>query len=287
MWGQELGMEMNEYQGEGFELAGEMAGELSGEFTGELAGEFMGELSGEFQGEAPLNEMQEMELAAELLAVTNEAELNQFLGGLIKKAAGFIKSPVGQALGGILKGVAKKALPIVGGAIGSFVAPGVGTAIGSSLGSAAGKLFGLELEGLSNEDREFEVARRYVRLATAAARHAASAPHHLPAPHVARKALVIAARRHAPGLLARPAFAPQSPAYRYRSLPPAAYAGAPAAAYPNTYATAAPSTYPDPYATAAPATYQEQWGASPAAYPGAVQSGRWIRRGRNIVLFGV
>ena len=50
MWGQELGMEMNEYQGEGFELAGEMAGELSGEFSGELAGEFMGELSGEFQG---------------------------------------------------------------------------------------------------------------------------------------------------------------------------------------------------------------------------------------------
>ena len=287
MWGQELGMEMNEYQGEGFELAGEMAGELSGEFSGELAGEFMGELSGEFQGEASLNEMQEMELAAELLAVTNEAELNQFLGGLIKKAAGFIKSPVGQALGGILKGVAKKALPIVGGAIGSFVAPGVGTAIGSSLGSAAGKLFGLELEGLSNEDREFEVARRYVRLATAAARHAAAAPHHLPAHHVARKAVAIAARRHAPGLLARPASASQAAAYRYRNVPPAAYASAPAAAYPNAYTAASPATYPDPYATA-PATYQEpSWGASAAAYPGTGQSGRWIRRGRNIVILGV
>ena len=39
-----------------------------------------------------------------------------------------IKSPIGRALGGILKGVAKKALPVVGGALGSMVAPGVGTA---------------------------------------------------------------------------------------------------------------------------------------------------------------
>ena len=184
MWEQqEFGTEMQE-QGENYEMFGEMP-----------------EMSGEFQGESPLNEMQEMELAAELLSISNERELEQFLGSLVKKAAGFIKSPIGKALGGVLKGIAKKALPIVGGAIGSFVAPGVGTAIGSSLGSAAGKMFGLELEGMSNEDKEFEVARRYVRLATAAARRAAYAPSRMPPHMAARQAVMIAARRYAPGLI--------------------------------------------------------------------------------------
>jgi len=272
MWGQELGMEMNEYQGENFELAGEFQGELAGEFPGELAGEFTGEFSGEFQGESPLNEMQEMELAAELLSVTNEEELNQFLGGLIKKAAGFIKSPVGKALGGVLKGIAKKALPIVGGAIGSFVAPGVGTAIGSSLGSAAGRLFGLELEGLSNEDREFEVARRIVRLGAVAARHAATAPRHIPPHHVARRAMTVAARRHAPGLLT-------SPATGYRSMP--------TAAYPNAYKMTPPQNQ-DTYGVSQPVTYQDPYGGmSPGENLEAVQSGRWIRRGRHIIILGV
>ena len=70
----------------------------------------------------------EMEAAAELLEVTSEEELEQFLGSLIKKAAStvgkVVRSPVGQALGGALKGIARRALPMVGGAVGSFVAPG-------------------------------------------------------------------------------------------------------------------------------------------------------------------
>ena len=115
-----------------------------------------------------------MEAAAELLEVTNEAELEQFLGNLFKKVAsgvgGFVKSSAGKALGGILKNIAKKALPIVGGALGSFVAPGVGTAIGSKLGSMASGLFEVELEGMDEQEAEFEVARRYVRLASTAAR---------------------------------------------------------------------------------------------------------------------
>jgi uncharacterized protein (DUF697 family) len=238
MWEQEYATEMNEYQGENFEFGAELPGEVFGEFEGEY--------QGEFQGESPLNEMQEMELAAELLSVTNEAELEQFLGGLIKKAARFVKNPVGRALGGVLKGIAKKALPVVGGALGSFVAPGVGTAIGSSLGSAAGKMFGLELEGLSNEDREFEVARRYVRMASAAARHAAGYPTNIP-PHVAAKrAISTAARVHAPGLLSCPTCRPASPHTKG-----------------GGYGVQAPS------------------------YSESGQSGRWIRRGRKIVLFGV
>src|SRR4030066_2380924 len=99
-----------------------------GEFQGEnleTAFEGLGEIPGEMQQEMPLHETLEMELASELLSVTNEQELDQFIGRLVKRAGRFLKSPVGRALGGVLKSVAKKALPIVGGAIGSFVAPGV------------------------------------------------------------------------------------------------------------------------------------------------------------------
>lgn len=227
-----------------------------GEFEGEgFLGDLMGSVTGEIPGESPLNEALEMELASELLGVTSEAELEQFLGGLFKKVGGFFKSGVGRALGGILKGIAKKALPIVGGALGSFVAPGVGTAIGSSLGSMAGKAFGLELEGLSGEDREFEVARRFVRLATTAAQKAALAPANM-SPHVAaRKAVILAARNHAPGLF--------------------------------TTLIGRPATFAGPGFSMA-GTQPYGYGSCPSGYGPAQESagGRWVRRGNTIILFG-
>ncbi len=82
------------------------------------------ENSGE-AGETVFNEDELMELAAEFLEVTNEQELDQFLGSLIKRAASAIgsaiKSPVGQAIGSVLKGVAKQTLPLAGSALGGFV----------------------------------------------------------------------------------------------------------------------------------------------------------------------
>jgi uncharacterized protein (DUF697 family) len=147
-----------------------------------------------------------MELAAELLEVSSEEELEQFLGklfrGVGRMVGKVVRSPIGGALGGILKGVAKKALPMVGGALGSMVAPGIGTAIGSSLGSAAGRMFGLELEGMSGEDQEFEVARRYVRFATEATKQAAMAPSTVPPQVAAQQAINAAAKKYAPGLIA-------------------------------------------------------------------------------------
>ncbi len=232
--------------------SGEFSSEY-GEFQGENPEgtfESIGEMSGEFQSEAPLNEALEMELASELLSVTNEQELNHFLGGLVKKVGGFLKSPVGQALGGVLKGIAKQALPVVGGALGSFVAPGVGTAIGSSLGSMAGKMFGLELEGLSQEDREFEVARRFVRLASSAAQKAALAPPTISPVAIARKAIALAAQTHAPGLCDCARNAQQFPAQASASFP----------------------------------TGPSAWPGQPVA---AQAQGRWIRRGRAIVLYGL
>jgi uncharacterized protein (DUF697 family) len=127
--------------------------------------------------ESPLSEVEEMELASELLAVSSEAELDQFLGDVFKKALKGIRKVGSSGLGGVLKGVAKKALPFVGGALGSIIPiPGVGTAVGTALGSAASKVIKAELEGLSPEDREFEMARRFVRFAGTAAKSAASTP---------------------------------------------------------------------------------------------------------------
>jgi uncharacterized protein (DUF697 family) len=166
-------------------------------------GETQGYVSGEL--ESPLNEQQETALAQELLEITNEEELEEFLGnifkGVAKAVGGVIRSPIGQALGGVLKNVAKTALPIVGGALGSFVAPGIGTALGSKLGSMASGLFELELEGLPQEVQEMEVARRFVRLSAASARQAAFAPPNVPPRYVAERAVTTVARRHAPGLL--------------------------------------------------------------------------------------
>jgi len=185
-------------------------GEYYGEFeTDEFGYEFEGdhefETYGEYSQEGPFSEAEEMELAAELLTVSNEAELDQFLGKLIRKAGravgGFIKSPIGRALGGALKGVAKQALPMLGSAVGNVLLPGVGGVVGGKLASAAGRMFGLELEGLSYEDQEFEVAKGVVRLAGAAASNAAQAPPSAPPQQVVQAALTNAAQQQAPGLL--------------------------------------------------------------------------------------
>jgi hypothetical protein len=193
-----------EWEDGNFEYGGYQ--EMDGNLYGELYDEYEEEAEYYDEMEGVFDEAEEMELAAELLSISSEEELDQFLGGLFKKVAGgakkLFRSPVGKALGGMLKGVAKKALPVVGGALGSMIPiPGVGTALGAAAGSAAGKLFGLELEGLSEEDQEFEVARRFVRLAGDAAQEAASSPANVPPRQAAQAALVSAAQKHAPGLV--------------------------------------------------------------------------------------
>jgi hypothetical protein len=174
------------------------------DFMGVL-GSFLGKEVGELNEAESVSELQEIELATELLEVGSEAELDRFLGNLMRRAAGaardFVRSPTGQALGGILKQAAKQALPAIGRGVGSLVSPGGGAA-GARVGQAAGSMLGLELEGLSNEDREFEVARGLVRFAGAASRNAAGASPGAPPAAVARQAALAAAREHAPGLTA-------------------------------------------------------------------------------------
>jgi hypothetical protein len=208
----------------------------------------------EFEPEA-FDEVEEMELAADLLEITDEAELDQFIGKIFKGVGKFFKGGIGRKLGGLLKGVAKTALPMVGGALGSFVAPGVGTALGAKLGSAAGGMFGLELEGLSPQDQEYEVARRFVRLARSAAARAKQLQSTFPPDSAARKALTDAAKKHAPGLLQTlGGFQSALGGFQFEA------AGAPA-----------------PQGVMSP---QQNGG-------GGGRSGRWVRRGRKIILIGV
>ncbi|HSW11464.1 MAG TPA: hypothetical protein VLI06_01420 [Solimonas sp.] len=167
--------------------------------------EWSGEAYGETYGESVLTEAEETELASEMLEVTNEAELDRFLGNLLGRAAravgSAVRSPIGQAVGGVLKGVAKKALPLAGGALGGYVGGPLGAKIGSGLASAAGSALGLEAESLEQEDREFEGAKQFVRLGADTVKQAAAAPPTADPRAVAQNAAIAAAQRHAPGLL--------------------------------------------------------------------------------------
>ena len=126
-----------------------------------------------------LDEASQLELASELLAVSDEDELDRFLGDLIRKVArsvgSIVRSPLGKAIGNSLKSVIRTALPLAGGALGTLAGGPLGASIGSGLASMAGRAFGLELEGLSHEDRELAAANRFVRFASEAVNEAISA----------------------------------------------------------------------------------------------------------------
>ncbi|MCE7987624.1 MAG: hypothetical protein DYG89_41195 [Caldilinea sp. CFX5] len=146
---------------------------------------------GESMMESALSEADEMELAAELLEVASEAELDQFIGTLIMSSPfkHISRSSQGRLLGGALKSIAKRVLSFDGGAPNSLVAV------------PSGRMFGLELEGLSAEDQEFEVARQYVRLADEATTRVGMAAPTASPQALVQEALVGAAEMYAPGLL--------------------------------------------------------------------------------------
>lgn len=176
------------------------------------------------------SEAYEMEMAAQLLEITSEEELEEFLGSLMRAAGsaarGFASSATGRALGGVLKNAARQVLPQVGQVLGNAIAPGIGGRLGQSAGRWLGGRF--EMEGLSQEDSEFEVARAVVRLTRDATRNAIAAGPSAPPRQVARQAAIAAAQRQLPGLV--PVL---------------------------------------------------------AGSPGTARTGRWVRRGRRIVLLDV
>ncbi len=204
------------------------------------------------------DETEEMELALELLQVSNEEELGNLFAGLVKgatKAAGtasrLYQSRVAPHLTDILKTAAGGLVPAAGQALGSVAFGKTGGEWGKAAGEALKSFADWELEGLSQEDREFETARALVHWAKDAAQRAAAmtpqaaarpsaasgATRQVPPAQVAKAAAVTAAQRVAPGL-----------AEVVRQIPvPSTGAGGPAT---------------------------------------AEQSGRWTRRGNTVVLHG-
>lgn len=151
-------------------------------------------MEGEYEGDSLQSEA---ELAAELLEITSDQELDQFFGSLVKGAGKLLKSPLGK----VMKGIAKKALPIAGAALGNLVVPGLGGAIGGNLANMASNALGLEGEGLPPEQVEMETAKRVVRVAKQATRSLAAHPSKAGDPRTALKSAVASAlKRHLPGL---------------------------------------------------------------------------------------
>jgi hypothetical protein len=160
------------------------------------------------------SEAEVMELSQQLLEVTNEAELDKFLGDLLKgavNAVGHILPPgLVNQVGGFLKGAAKAALPFAGQALGGFLGGPLGAQIGRGAAAVASNALGLEAE-LNAEDREFEGAKTFVRMAADAIKTAATAPPDIDPSDIAGTAVAAAAQRHAPGFIENP----ERPAHRH------------------------------------------------------------------------
>jgi hypothetical protein len=252
-------------------------------------------------------EVQEMEAASSLMELNSEQDLEQFLGDLISKASSTIgdisRSPVGQALGGILKSAAKQALPIAGQALGTYIGGPAGGQLGSQLATKAGQIFGLEVEGLSHEDRDFEVTRQFVKFGNEAARRAAHEARHRGganrvstpvAQQIAKSAAVEAAKQFAPGLLKpsgstpAPASNPPAPSRSSQAQQPSSSYAPSADAPPRSFQSA-----PSPSGGGQPFQPGQPYGIAPGAPGGAGhhhhhhKSGRWIRKGHSIVLLNV
>jgi len=152
------------------------------------------------QVESPFNEDEETELAADLLAVNNEQELDHFLGNLLRRGAFVVgrrlRWPLLLQLGALVKGAVRKILPAAGRTFGGLIASGTGGQLGQ-LAAGASQLLGMELEGMSGEDQEFAAAKQLVRLAGASVANAAADL----STNAARQAVLHAAQLHAPGLL--------------------------------------------------------------------------------------
>jgi hypothetical protein len=148
-----------------------------------------------------LDDAEAMEQAVALLDVQSERELDLFLRDLITRTArsahGVLDPRTGQAVGAILKGAVRRTLTAAALGPGDFARKGPAPEDAAD----AGRLFGLELEGLSPEDQEFEVAKSFIRFAVDTVRTATAARGAAPPAAAARAAAARAAGRYAPGLL--------------------------------------------------------------------------------------
>ena len=144
-----------------------------------------------------LPESRNVELAAELLDVTNQAELEGFLRRVVaataRRVGGRLPAGTGRSLVAQLGRTAERTLPTLATLLGDPLGPGAGPPAAQT----AARVYGLELEGMSAEDRDYEIARQFLRFAQSATARAATTSASPTA------AVAGAAREFAPGL-ARP-----------------------------------------------------------------------------------
>ncbi len=182
-----------------YEMDDEMDDEYDYEMDDEMDDEYGYEMAG-----SPFSEEEEAELAFELLSVNSQEEMDEFLKKLIRKAGRGIKRFARKPFKYIKRGLkkaAKFALPIAGKVAGSFFGGPLGGVIGGKVGKVASRFFEIELEGLSPEDQEFEVARRFVRFSGAAAKNSMRNSRKMPPIAATKIGFKQAARKHAPGML--------------------------------------------------------------------------------------
>jgi hypothetical protein len=181
------------------------AGEAAEQFLQKISVNVLGRDAGPHR--PVMSPAQEKRFAAELSEVSNEQEMEGVLGRVVNTVGQAVQgirdaanTPQGRAVINAVKPVARAALPVIGQAIGSrFGVPQVGSAVGSAIGS----LFEVPMGELSEEEQQFEVACRVVRLASAAAQDVAAAPPGAPPQLVGDVAVIRAARHHAPPLFRR------------------------------------------------------------------------------------
>lgn len=148
-------------------------------------------------------EFGELDFAARLLEARTADELAPVLADLVGPATDTRQRALREPVLRVLHRAARMVFPLDA------------TRAPADLKRKASGVFGLELEGLSPEDKEFEVARQFVRLAVDATRQALARVGQ-PAGQATQQGLMQAARRNAPGLLRQRAAAPLSGNWRRR-----------------------------------------------------------------------
>lgn len=142
----EYGHEMGQEYGQ--EMGQEYGHEMGQEYGQEMGQEFGQEFSGEFSNESfEMNNEEEQflgSLVSQLMEVSNEQELNMFLGDLMSQATGaasaLLKSPAGQSVGRYLVDFGKKTLPQLAGQYGGQAGAALGSRAGGALGGRLGPL---------------------------------------------------------------------------------------------------------------------------------------------------
>ena len=143
----------------------------------------------------PSTELEELELGSAFLEATSTSELASVVNRILRHGALLAGKPIASQVVQHLGARLNRA----GQSVRTLLAPPAGRS-DTAPSEAMERITGAELEGLSDEDKEFETARAFVRFAMEAGRLAARAPSAQPPAAVATAAARVAARRHAPGL---------------------------------------------------------------------------------------